>query len=136
MDPNQMVITMDASWTAENYLNSDNNLNMASLEAAMTATYDYSLATMPSATATETDDCMATPVFESDPFSQATTRSRYASLDYGRNDTGYLLPLERCHSLTNDAKESAKEVRGSAHSYRALWTVRSLPDHCQHHMTC
>lgn len=106
-----MVITMDASWSPENYLDGNNSLNLASLEAAMTATsYNYSLASMPSASQTESDDCMPTPIFESDQFPPITPRSRYVSLDYDRTDTGYILPLERCHSLTGDAKENAKEV--------------------------
>lgn len=105
-----MVVTMDTSWTADNYLDGSNNLNLASLEAAMTATYSYPLGTMPTATEIELDDCMPTPIFESDQFPQATPRSRYASLDYDRPDMGFLLPLERRHSLTTDAKESAKEV--------------------------
>lgn len=133
MDPNQMVVTMDTSWTAENYLDSNNNLNMASLEAAMTATYNYPLAPMSSVTGTEADDCMSTPIFESEDFPQATPRSRYVSLDYDRHDAGYLLPLERCHSLTNDAKESAKEVRDFSHSYGPLWAPHF--SHHSHHMT-
>lgn len=117
MDPNQMVVTMDASWTAESYFDNNNNsLNLASLEAAMTATYNYSLAPMPSASQTSPDDCLPTPIFESDEFPQSTPRSRYTSLDYDRPDMGFLLPLERRHSLTNDAKESAKEVSDSTHA--------------------
>lgn len=121
MDPNQMVVSMDTTWTADNYLDNSNGLNLASLEAAMTATYNYSLAHMSSAAPTESDDCMATPIFESDQFPSATPRSRYVSLDCDRPDAGFLLPLERCHSLTNDAKESAKEVSDFP-THGLLWT--------------
>lgn len=101
-----MVVTMDTTWSTENYM--DQNNLAATMDAAMTASYNFPLTHMSSVP--DQDDIMVSPVFESDQFAQATPRSRYVSLDYDRSDAGFLLPLERSHSLTNDAKESAKEV--------------------------
>lgn len=116
MDPNQMVVTMDTTWSTDNYMD-DSNL-ATTMDAAMTATYNYPLTHMSSVP--DSDDCMVSPIFESDQFPQATPRSRYVSLDYDRSDPSYLLPLERCHSLTNDAKESAKEVSNPPSPWTAL----------------
>lgn len=124
-----MVVTMDTTWSTDNYID-ENNL-AATMDAAMTAAYNFPIAHMSSVP--DQDDMMVSPVFESEQFAQATPRSRYVSLDYDRTDAGFLLPLERSHSLTNDAKESAKEV---SNLLCPIDRSGSLVTMTENHMTC
>lgn len=123
-DPNQMVVTIDATWTADNvnYMETD---DLANMEATMTTTYNYSLTQMSLAGPADTDDIMADPMFEAGQFPYVTARSRYVSLDCDRPDPDFLLPLERRHSLANDAKESAKEVSNLPSSWTTLDSLLS-----------
>lgn len=83
--------------------------NLNSLQATIDTSYPFPIHQLDSAVIS--DDGMSNQVF-ADLFPNTNPRSRYASLDDGRPDSIFMLPMsEKTRSLSNDAKENnAKEV--------------------------
>lgn len=99
----QPGLTIDTNWDEDI---TPTNLN--SLEATITCSYPFPLQHHDSAVIS--DDGMSNQAFAG-LFPDTGPRSRYVSLDGERPDTTFMLPmLGKTRSLTNDAKEHAKEV--------------------------
>lgn len=110
-------VALEAVWATESFAST--NLSLGDLEAALEASYPFQV-TLSNTISPETG--FVDPYF--DPGTYLTgidIRPRYGSLDGGRPTVTDLLPLTRTRSLSNDAKESAKEV-----SYNFLFCVRRL----------
>lgn len=92
--------------------------NVNSLEATINSSYPFPLHQLDSAVIS--DDGLSNQAFAG-LFPDTSPRSRYVSLDGDRPDTTFILPmLVKSRSLTNDAKENAKEV-SLGHSISTVW---------------
>lgn len=99
----QPALTIDTHWDEDI---TPTNLN--NLEATINCSFPFPLHQLDSAVIS--DDGLSNQAFAG-LFPDTGPRSRYVSLDGGRPDTSFMLPmLGKTRSLTNDAKEHAKEV--------------------------
>ena len=106
IQPSQLILPMDMAWASEDFGPAE------AIGTAAIANYPLALAqTLPAAI--QGFDTM-NALLDSDALSEVGVvgaRSRYHSLDFGRTDTDPSMSISRRRSLTDDLKESAKEVR-------------------------
>lgn len=102
--PAPVHVSLEAAWSAESFALAD----LSDLGTALDASYPFPLTFSDS---TSPAISCADPLFDPAGYlGQVNLRPRYESLDGGRPNDFDLLPLTRTRSLTNDAKENAKEV--------------------------
>ena len=99
---------LDTTWGCNDFT----SMNLQNLEAALTATYTYPLTQISSAVISNDSVTTSNHTF-SPSLSETSPVSRYVPFDLDRANVDLVLSVGKASSVTNDAKEGAKEVSKS-----------------------